>query len=62
MSAVIRTESRGGHYREEYPEKTEEGSSYNAVVRKAADGSMEVERMPVVPQTDEMKQIIEDNK
>ncbi len=62
LSAVQRTESRGGHYREEYPEKTEEGSSYNTVVRKAADGSMEVERTPVVPQTDEMKQIIEDNK
>ena len=60
LSAKQRTESRGGHFREEYPEKTEEGSTYNTIVRKAEDGSMEVERVPVMPQTDEMKAIIED--
>jgi succinate dehydrogenase / fumarate reductase flavoprotein subunit len=59
LSAEQRTESRGGHFREEFPEKSEEGSTYNTVVRKAADGSMEVERVPVVLQTDEMKEIIE---
>ena len=62
LSAEQRTESRGGHFREEYPEKSKEGSTYNTVVRKAQDGSMEVERVPVVPQTDEMKQIIEANE
>lgn len=60
LSAKQRTESRGGHFREEYPEKTKEGSTYNTIVRKAEDGSMEVERVPVIPQTDEMKAIIED--
>ena len=29
---------------------------------KGGDGQMEVEKMPVVPQTDEQKQIIEDNQ
>jgi succinate dehydrogenase / fumarate reductase flavoprotein subunit len=62
LSAEQRTESRGGHFREEYPEKSKEGSTYNTVVRKAQDGSMEVERVPVVPQTEEMKQIIEANE
>jgi succinate dehydrogenase / fumarate reductase flavoprotein subunit len=61
LSAEQRTESRGGHFREEYPEKSEEGATYNTVVRKGSDGSMEVERVPVVPQTDEMKQIIEES-
>ena len=59
LSAEQRTERRGGHFREEFPEKTEEGSTYNTVVRKGKDGSMEVERVPVVPQTDEMQRIIE---
>jgi succinate dehydrogenase / fumarate reductase flavoprotein subunit len=62
LSAEQRTESRGGHFREEFPEKTKEGSTYNTVVRKAKDGSMEVERVAVVPQTDEMKLIIEANE
>jgi succinate dehydrogenase / fumarate reductase flavoprotein subunit len=57
-----RTESRGGHFRSDYPEKTEEGSTYNTVVRKGAEGSMEVERVQVVPLTDEMKAIIEEYK
>lgn len=59
LSAKQRTESRGGHFREDFPEKSDEGSTYNTLVRKAADGSMEVERAPVVAQTDEMKTIIE---
>jgi succinate dehydrogenase / fumarate reductase, flavoprotein subunit len=62
LSAEQRTESRGGHYREEFPAKSEEGSTYNTVVRKARDGSMEVERVPVVPQSDEMKVIIGANE
>jgi succinate dehydrogenase / fumarate reductase flavoprotein subunit len=57
-----RTESRGGHFRSDYPEKTEEGSTYNTVVRKSSDGSMEVERVTVVPLTDGMKAIIEEYK
>ena len=62
LSAMQRTESRGGHFRSDYPEKTEEGSTYNTVVRKSEDGSMEVERVNVVPLTDGMKAIIEEFK
>jgi succinate dehydrogenase / fumarate reductase flavoprotein subunit len=62
LSAMQRTESRGGHFRSDYPEKTEEGSTYNTVVRKSSDGSMEVERVTVVPLTDGMKAIIEEYK
>ena len=60
-SALQRSESRGGHFRSDFPEKSEEGSSYNTVVRKAKDGSMEVERMPVATLTDEMQKIIEES-
>ncbi len=61
-SAMQRTESRGGHFRSDFPEKTEEGSTYNTVVRRKNDGSMEVERVPVIPQSDEMRAIIEEYK
>jgi len=59
-SALQRNESRGGHFRSDFPEKSEEGSTYNTVVRKAKDGSMEVERVPVAALTDEMQKIIEE--
>ncbi len=62
LSAEQRTESRGGHFREEFPEKSDEGSTYNTVVRKGKDGSMEVTRVPVVEQTGEMIKIIEASK
>ena len=60
-SALQRNESRGGHFRSDFPEKSEEGSTYNTVVRKAKDCSMEVERLPVATLTDEMQKIIEES-
>jgi hypothetical protein len=31
-------------------------------VEKAADGSVHVERIPVIPMTEEMKQVVEEQK
>lgn len=59
-SALQRTESRGGHFRSDYPEKSEEGGTYNTVVRMTDDGSMEVDRVPVVSQSDELQAIIKE--
>ena len=60
--ALERRESRGGHFRDDYPNKSEEASKFNLVVKRGPDGSMELSRVPLVPMTDEMKQIIEENK
>ena len=61
-SAIERKESRGAHFREDYPDKSEEAAKFNLVIKRAPDGSMSITREPLPPMTDEMKQIIEEMK
>jgi succinate dehydrogenase / fumarate reductase flavoprotein subunit len=61
-SAIERKESRGAHFRDDYPNKSEEAAKFNLVIRKAADGSMQLTREALPPMTDEMKAIIEEMK
>ena len=61
-SAIERKESRGGHFREDYPEKSPDFGRINIVTRKGADGSMEVRRVPIPDMPPELKQVIEEQK
>ncbi len=61
-SALVRKESRGGHFRIDFEGKDPEQAKVNTVIRQAADGSMTVSQEPLVPMTDEQRQIIDEMK
>jgi len=61
-SAIERRESRGGHFRDDYPDKVAEFGGFNIVAARMADGGMAVRRVPIPPIPPELKQIIEDQQ
>jgi succinate dehydrogenase / fumarate reductase flavoprotein subunit len=61
-SALERRESRGGHFREDCPEKVEEFSTVNVGARQGSGGAMEIARVPIPPIPDHLKAVIEEQK
>jgi succinate dehydrogenase / fumarate reductase flavoprotein subunit len=61
-SAIERRESRGGHFRDDYPDKDQVYATFNLIVRKGRNGAMEVSRAPIPELPAELRQVIEEMK
>jgi succinate dehydrogenase / fumarate reductase, flavoprotein subunit len=61
-SALLRKESRGAQFREDFPGKDPEWGKYNIVVSRGADGSMQIEKRVLSALPQELKAVIEEMK
>ena len=61
-AALLRKESRGAQFREDFPSKDEEWGKYNIVIRRGSDGEMQVEKRALTQMPDELKAVIEEMK
>jgi succinate dehydrogenase / fumarate reductase flavoprotein subunit len=61
-AAIERKESRGGHFRDDHPEKDPEYGGFNLVMTKGENGEPAIKRVPITPVREDLKQIIEENK
>ena len=61
-AAIERKESRGGHFRDDYPEKDPASATFNIVVRRGADGAMKLTRETIPPMPADLQNAIEEQK
>ena len=61
-AALLRKESRGAQFREDFPNKDSEWGKYNIVVKRGADGEMLVEKRALPPMPEELQAVIQEMK
>jgi succinate dehydrogenase / fumarate reductase, flavoprotein subunit len=61
-AAIERKESRGGHFRDDFPNRNAADGKVNIILHKDADGSMRTRRVPIPEMPEHLKQVIEEMK
>jgi len=61
-AALERKESRGGHFRDDFPDKDPAYAKFNIIVRRGSAGEMQVTREPIPEMRQDLRQIIEENR
>jgi succinate dehydrogenase / fumarate reductase flavoprotein subunit len=61
-SALARKESRGGHFRDDFPDKDPSFGTFNLVVQGERNGEMRLSRETIPPMPQELKAVIEEMK
>jgi len=62
VAGAERKESRGGHFRDDYPIKDAKWGGLNIRIDKAQDGGLKVTQVPIPEMPAELNQVIEENK